>query len=85
MKVSKFLLFGFTAVSLIYICVVANAQASFEDSKGVEGGDQKSELLRLKKKAEEAHNAGRFSEEIEDRQVFFDKTWAASARDPISS
>lgn len=85
MKVSKLLLFGFTAGPLIYICVVANAQGSFEDSKGVEGRDQKSELLRLKKKAEEAHNAGRFNEEIEDRQLFSDKTWAAFARDPRST
>ncbi|HEU5351828.1 MAG TPA: hypothetical protein VFU55_09540 [Terracidiphilus sp.] len=82
MKVKKILASAFAAVLLVFICAVAHGQNTLGKSDGLKGRGLVSELSKLRKKANDAHQAGRFNQEIEVRQQISDITWAAFTRNP---
>jgi hypothetical protein len=74
----------FVVVLLLFTSVAAIAQSTFGSLKGADHQDQASLLSQLKKQAEEAHQSGRFDEEIDYRQRFSREAWAAFASNPKS-
>jgi len=69
---------------MFFIPVAANTQSTSGSLKGVDHKDQASLLSQLKKRAEEAHQSGRFDEEIDYRQQFTREAWAIFASNPKS-
>jgi hypothetical protein len=74
----------FAAVLLLSIPIVVRAQGTVGDLKGVNHRDQAGVRSQLWKQAEDAHEAGRFDDEIEFRQRFSREAWSAFALNPKS-
>lgn len=73
-----------TAGLFLFVAVAACAQSTFGDAKGIDHRNQANVLSQLQKQAEEAHQAGRFDEEVERRLRFSREAWGAFAVNPTS-